>query len=62
MSSSDLTITERNDLFPLCPYCGATLNEVYIREKGLGYITARNSVFFCPHCLKALGFGQSRMM
>ena len=24
-------------------------------------VVGRNSIFFCPHCRKVLGFGQSRM-
>ncbi|MFO7768509.1 MAG: hypothetical protein R6W82_06110 [bacterium] len=38
------------------------LKEVFARSKGAGFIEGRNIVYFCPHCHKALGFGQSRMI
>ena len=62
MGKVDLRLTEREDLVPLCPHCGQPLEEVYIKQKGLGFVEARNVVYFCPRCLKVLGFGQSRMI
>ena len=56
-----LQITEREDLLPICPHCSAQLVEVYIKTKGLGLLTGKNVIYFCPHCNKVLGFGQSRM-
>ncbi len=57
----ELKLTEREDLVPVCPYCEASLNEIYTRTKGIPFISADNTVYFCPHCLKVLGFGKSRM-
>ena len=62
MNKIPFTVTVRDDLAPKCPFCEATLEEVYVKTKGLGWLEGKNVVYFCPHCLKALGFGQSRMM
>lgn len=62
MPERPFNIVKRDDLVPLCPHCEQELTEVYVRTKGIGYIEGRNVVFFCPHCSKVLGFGQSRMM
>jgi len=58
----ELKLTERDDLSPVCPHCGAVLNEIYMRTKGVPIFTADNCVYFCPHCLKVLGIARSRMM
>ncbi|MCX6829941.1 MAG: hypothetical protein NT002_11765 [candidate division Zixibacteria bacterium] len=58
----ELKLTERDDLFPVCPHCGAVLNEIYMRTKGVPIFTADNCVYFCPHCLKVLSIARSRMM
>jgi DNA-directed RNA polymerase subunit M/transcription elongation factor TFIIS len=57
----EFKIAEREDLVPICPHCEASLNEIYTRTKGFPIISADNTVYFCPHCLKVLGFGKSRM-
>ena len=62
MSTQDLNLTERTDISPKCPHCGGVLNEVHFRAQGLGFISARTTVFFCPHCQKVLGFGQTAMV
>ena len=62
MSTKELQFTEMADLVPKCPHCAAELHEVYLKHKGLGYIEGRNVLYFCPHCSKVLGIGQSRMM
>ncbi len=54
-------ITAREDITPICPFCNAQLSEVYVKTKGLGLFTGRNVLYFCPHCHKVLGLGQSRM-
>ena len=62
MAETKIRVTEREDLTPLCPFCNAELNEVYLKSKGLGWLEGRNAICFCPNCKKVLGFGQSRMM
>ena len=38
------------------------LSEVYYKGQGAGwFLFPRNSIYFCPHCRKVLGLGQSRM-
>ena len=61
MSKRAFDGVERDDLLPLCPHCGKELTEVYRKSRGAGIFVGRNIVFFCPHCRKVLGFGQSRM-
>jgi DNA-directed RNA polymerase subunit RPC12/RpoP len=60
--NTELKLTERDDLSPVCPHCGAVLNEIYMRTKGFPFITADSCVYFCPHCLKVLSIARSRMM
>jgi hypothetical protein len=57
-----LTVVERDDLVPVCPHCEEELTEVYAKAKGFALFEGRTALFFCPHCLKVLGFGQSRML
>ena len=57
-----LKFTERDDLAPKCPYCEKELEEVYMKRRGVGFFFAdRKVIFFCPHCLKVLGGGPSRV-
>ena len=62
MNNASFKITKREDLLPKCPFCQMDLGEVFVKTKGLGWLEGRNVVYFCPHCQKVLGFGQSRMM
>ena len=62
MSDIELKITKRDDLLPRCPFCEQDIKEIYTHTKGVGWIAAANTVCFCPHCRKVLGFGQSKMM
>lgn len=57
-----LTIVKRNDLTPLCSHCSKELTEVYAKSQGVGFVVGRNTMYFCPHCSKVLGFAQSRMI
>ncbi len=52
---------DRTDLAPLCPHCEEPLNEVYRRGRGFPLGEGRTLVYFCPHCLKVLGFAQGRV-
>ena len=61
MANQKMEILEREDLLPVCPFCEAELRHVYRKSKGAGLLVGRNVVYFCPHCRKVLGFGQSRM-
>lgn len=62
VSDAPFNVVQREDLVPLCPHCDEPLPEVYARGKGVGFVTGRNVVFFCPHCSKVLGFAQGRMI
>ena len=62
MNQRPFNVVEREDLVPVCPHCSKDLHEVYRKSKGAGFVVGRNSVFFCPHCRRVLGFAQSRMV
>ena len=65
MSKADakpLNVIKRNDLVPMCCHCEKKLTEVYSKSKGSGFVEGRDVMYFCPHCMKVLGFGQSRMI
>lgn len=57
-----INFVKRNDLTPLCCHCGKELTEVYHKAKGAPFVQGTNVIYFCPHCLKVLGVGQSRMI
>jgi len=61
MTEFKMQLVSREDLSPICPHCNQQLHEVYTKAKGPGFIAAKNMVYFCSHCHKVLGFGQSRM-
>jgi len=62
MNETPLEFVRRDDLHPVCPHCNERLTQVYYRAKGPGWLVfARNAVYFCPHCNKVLGLGQSKM-
>ncbi len=61
-SNRPMNIVRRNDLSPLCGHCGKELTEVYSKTKGTGFVVGKDVMYFCPHCLKVLGFAQSRMI
>ena len=61
-TATPLEFVQRNDLTPICSHCSNELKEVYVRSKGIGFIEGKNVLYFCPHCRKVLGFGQSRMI
>jgi len=65
MSKTDvksIKVIKRNDLTPLCCHCDKELTEVYSNTEGLGFVVGKDVMYFCPHCLKVLGFAQSRMI
>ncbi|MCK5126423.1 MAG: hypothetical protein KAR42_09220 [candidate division Zixibacteria bacterium] len=61
MSIQTLQLSKREDIAPICPHCSNELNHMYYRTKGLGLFVGKNVIYFCPHCHKILGIGQSRM-
>lgn len=62
MSDAPFTFIARKDLVPRCPHCEKDLTETYMKSQGAGFVEGKNVVYFCPHCLCVLGFGQSRMI
>jgi hypothetical protein len=57
-----LNIVKRDDLTPLCCHCDKELTEVYAKSSGTGFVIGKDTMYFCPHCSKVLGFAQSRMI
>ncbi|MEE9442983.1 MAG: hypothetical protein V3V99_10000 [candidate division Zixibacteria bacterium] len=62
MAEIKINLTAREDLLPKCPFCEKETTELYTKSKGIPWIEGKNIIYFCPHCLKILGIGQSRMM
>ncbi|MBD3402747.1 hypothetical protein GF420_07615 [candidate division GN15 bacterium] len=56
MPTATIRFTEREDLSPICPFCEKYLDEMYVKRRGLTDATETSAVFFCPFCLKILGF------
>lgn len=54
-------LVDRTDLVPTCPHCEAQLNEVYRKGTGFPLAQGRTLIYFCPQCLKVLGFAQGRV-
>lgn len=56
-------IKARDNEYPQCPHCERELREIVARQfdKGLFKITDKY-IYFCPHCRKTLGVGQSAWM
>jgi hypothetical protein len=55
------TLVDRTDLVPVCPHCEGQLDEVYRKGTGFPLAQGRTLVYFCPRCLKVLGFAQGRV-
>jgi hypothetical protein len=62
MTDKPFTLVKREDLSPVCFFNDTATTEIYTRSKGVPFIQGTNVVYFCPHCLKVLGFGQGRMI
>jgi len=54
-------LVDRTDLTPLCPHCEGELNEVYRKGTGFPLGQGRTLIYFCPNCLRAIGFAQGRV-
>ncbi|GMV92175.1 MAG: hypothetical protein AMXMBFR82_19530 [Candidatus Hydrogenedentota bacterium] len=53
----------RENEFPLCPHCEQELREIVARQFDKGFFKVTDKyVYFCPHCHKTLGIGQSAWM
>ena len=54
-------LVDRTDLSPHCPHCDTELTQVFRRGIGFPLGEGRTLVYFCPECLKVLGFAQGRV-
>jgi hypothetical protein len=63
MQKTAFTVVPRDDLNPICPWCEQEITEVYCKTRGVGWFVfpPRNTIYFCQHCRKVLGLGQSKM-
>jgi len=62
MTKAPFTVVPREDLDPICPHCTQPITEVYYKARGAGwFLFPRSAIYFCPHCRKVLGLGQSKM-
>lgn len=55
---ASIEVTERDDVTPLCPHCGAPVKELSARKLG-GFIGKRY-VYFCSQCHKVLGISHRK--
>jgi hypothetical protein len=55
---SSVVVTERDDVNPLCPHCGAPVKEMFVRRLS-GFIGKRY-VYFCAMCHKVLGISHRK--
>jgi len=65
-TKENFIISENKDIKPKCPYCEYELAEIYKKTIGkysflMGCFAVRDVIYFCPHCHKVLGGGQSRL-
>jgi hypothetical protein len=62
MPEKPLNLVRREDVNPVCPHCNQSLPDVFYKAKGPGwFFFPRTAIYFCPHCRKVLGLGQSKM-
>lgn len=54
-------LVDRMDLKPICPHCEHEIAEVYRKGNGFPLGQGRTLIYFCPSCLKVLGFAQGRV-
>ena len=62
MSKEKITIEKAPEhIFPLCPYCKAKLDKVWLKEQGIGYFGSTHRQFLiCPKCNCLIGSGFKR--
>jgi hypothetical protein len=48
-----IELKEKDDVVPLCPHCGETVDEVWFRQ--LRGMLGKRYVYFCAKCRKVLG-------
>ncbi len=48
-----IAIEERPDATPICPYCQASLDTVWVRS--MRARLGKRYLYMCPHCRKVLG-------
>lgn len=54
-------LVDRTDLIPHCPHRDTELTQAFRRGIGFPLGEGRTLVYFCPECLKVLGFAQGRV-
>ena len=52
---------DRPDLDPRCPHCEEPITTVFRKGKGFPLGQGRTLMYFCPSCLKVIGFAQGRV-
>ena len=62
LEAGPFKVVKRDDVLPLCPHCETKLSEIYAKSQGAGFVMGKDTMYFCPHCSKVLGFAQSRMI
>jgi uncharacterized protein with PIN domain len=53
-----ISLVQRDDVTPICPYCEVELHDVSFQE--LSGFLGRRYVYFCPQCHKVLGLSHRK--
>ena len=56
---SDIQVFERDDFYPVCPYCDREINSLIARKLSASVLT-RRMVYCCPQCRKVLGISHRK--
>ncbi|TDJ53727.1 MAG: hypothetical protein E2O47_07540 [Gemmatimonadetes bacterium] len=53
-----IEITERKDVWPICPYCEQELTDIHYEQLRGKFF--RRYLYFCSHCHKVLGVSERK--
>jgi len=53
-----IDIEEKFDKTPICPFCSAEINKLYVRE--IRSFLGRRYLYFCSNCMKVLGLSHRK--
>ena len=60
---SEVKVIKAENEDPICPHCNEKLKSVKAKAFKTGWLSVTEKyVYFCPHCDKVLGIGQSAWM
>jgi len=54
-----ISVEEREDFLPVCPYCNAQLDRLAAKKLTASFLS-RRLIYACPYCLKVLGISHRK--